>query len=173
IAAGFASDGTGYNDFALTRYDGGGNLDTSFGTNGKVKTAFSVLYDQANAMAVQSDGKIIAAGAVNSSGNTYDFALARYEASASEGAPSASEMINALKATVASYNLPKGIQTSLTAKLDAALSALASGDTATACGSIAAFKNEVRAQTGKKLTSSQASQITRDANQIRSALACQ
>jgi uncharacterized delta-60 repeat protein len=57
-----------------------GDLDSTFGIAGKVTSSFSGFGDQANAMAIQADGKIVAAGSTrtsNSDGNT-DFALARY-----------------------------------------------------------------------------------------------
>lgn len=55
-----------------------GDLDTSFGTGGKVITDFpGNAKNYINSLAIQSDGKIIAAGTVNS-GSSYDFALARY-----------------------------------------------------------------------------------------------
>jgi uncharacterized delta-60 repeat protein len=57
-----------------------GDLDSTFGIGGKVTSSFSGFGDQANAIAIQADGKIIAAGSTrtnNTDGNT-DFALARY-----------------------------------------------------------------------------------------------
>lgn len=50
-----------------------GDLDRSFGNRGKVITPFSEGFAVANDLAIQSDGKIVLAGAVESS-----FALARY-----------------------------------------------------------------------------------------------
>lgn len=55
----------------------GGDLDLSFGTGGKVITDFSADDDKGQAIAVQSDGKIIVAG-ITSVGSNFDFALARY-----------------------------------------------------------------------------------------------
>lgn len=55
---------------------GGGTLDPTFGTGGKVLTDFGGQ-DMAYGMAVQADGKVVAAGFENAGGN-YDFALARY-----------------------------------------------------------------------------------------------
>src|SRR5262245_495481 len=55
-------------DFALVRYNRDGSLDTTFGNNGKVATDFSGLGDRANALAIQSDGKIIVAGATHWNG---------------------------------------------------------------------------------------------------------
>jgi uncharacterized delta-60 repeat protein len=71
--------------FELARYNPNGSLDTSFGTGGIVTTSFPVGGSYAFALALQSDGKIIAAGTdyvdfhpSEDSSNT-DFALARYD----------------------------------------------------------------------------------------------
>ena len=78
ILAGTSSnvDGTDH-DFGLVRYNPDGSLDTSFDTDGKVTTDFGTGYDAASAIALQADGKILAAGHTNN-GNDVDFALARY-----------------------------------------------------------------------------------------------
>jgi uncharacterized delta-60 repeat protein len=70
--------GPGGTDFALARYNADGSLDTSFGGDGKVTTDFGGS-DFAAALALQPDGRIIAAG----TGNGTDFALARYNADGS------------------------------------------------------------------------------------------
>jgi uncharacterized delta-60 repeat protein len=62
-----------YVDFALARYNPDGSLDPGFGSGGKVTTDFDGHWDEAYAVAVQSDGKIVVAGT-----STGDFALARY-----------------------------------------------------------------------------------------------
>ena len=48
-------------DFALARYNPNGSLDTSFSGDGKRSTGFGGD-DAANAVALQADGKIVAAG---------------------------------------------------------------------------------------------------------------
>ncbi len=53
--------GTGQ-DFALVRYNSNGALDTSFGANGRVTTDFKGFGDNATAIVLQADGKILAAG---------------------------------------------------------------------------------------------------------------
>ena len=59
-----------------------GTLDRSFDIDGKVTTVFiSGQDDRVNSVALQADGKIVAAGV--SSGVTYAFALARYNADGS------------------------------------------------------------------------------------------
>lgn len=65
-------------DFALVRYNIDGSLDSSFGTNGKVRTPMGVSSnDIVYSVAVQNDNKIIVAG-TSSKGSVSDFALARY-----------------------------------------------------------------------------------------------
>src|SRR5262245_30199183 len=64
---------------AIAYQSGERNLDNTFGIGGKVITPFSSEFDAANAVAIQPDGKIIAAGqGGNSQTNDTDFALARY-----------------------------------------------------------------------------------------------
>src|SRR5207253_537657 len=49
-------------DFAIARYSMNGSLDTTFGTGGKVTTDIASSDDQAYAVVIQPDGKIIVAG---------------------------------------------------------------------------------------------------------------
>jgi hypothetical protein len=86
---------------------------------------------------------------------------------------SADDQINDLIELVESFDLPHGIEKSLITKLEDALAAVASGDTATACSSLTAFINESLAQSGKKLTADQATQLITAAQEIKSALGCQ
>jgi uncharacterized delta-60 repeat protein len=68
-------------DFALARYKIDGSLDASFGAGGRVQTDFFGFGDEAFAVAVQNDGRIIAAGISGNGGSEVengDFALARY-----------------------------------------------------------------------------------------------
>ena len=67
-------------DFALARYNADGSLDTTFDTDGLVITDFSSNLDQALAVVVQTDGKIVAAGSASLPTGGSDFALARYGA---------------------------------------------------------------------------------------------
>jgi len=69
------------NDFVIFRCDPDGSPDNSFGTEGKVVTDFAGFDDSADAVALQSDGKIVAAGFARN-GENYDFAVARYAADA-------------------------------------------------------------------------------------------
>lgn len=73
------TDVNGDRDFALARYDANGNLDTSFGTAGKVITDFAGFNDDAYAATLQADGKILVVGETGTGFST-DFAVARYNA---------------------------------------------------------------------------------------------
>ena len=76
----FSSDDSSDTDFGLARYNADGTLDPSFGNGGKVRTDFDGYNDDAMAVLVQPDGRIVAAGSAKNPFNFYDFALARYEA---------------------------------------------------------------------------------------------
>ena len=78
VAAGGAGLGPSNPKFALARYNTDGSLDTSFGVDGKVITDFTRGDDDAYSVALQADGKIVAAG--QSGGSNPKFALARYDA---------------------------------------------------------------------------------------------
>jgi uncharacterized delta-60 repeat protein len=65
--------------FALARYDTNGTLDPTFGGDGRVTTSFTDGEDGASAVAIQADGKIVAAGSANGSCFCSRFALARYD----------------------------------------------------------------------------------------------
>ena len=73
---------------------------------------------------------------------------------------------------VNSFHLAKGLQTSLDAKLTAALKAVKAGDTATACSDLSDFIGQVQAQSGKGLTTAQATQLVNEATVIRTRLGC-
>jgi hypothetical protein len=61
---------------------------------------------------------------------------------------------------------------SLHAKLAAALRLLDAGENSAVCGTLKAFLNSVRAQTGRTLTSAQAAELTADALRIRTVISC-
>ncbi|MEQ1762533.1 MAG: carboxypeptidase regulatory-like domain-containing protein [Pyrinomonadaceae bacterium] len=87
ISAGYAEgiSGTG-TDFALARYNADGSVDVSFGAGGRVTTAIGPgsNADVAYAVAIQTDGKIVAAGQADGIGGSgTDFAVVRYNADGS------------------------------------------------------------------------------------------
>jgi len=80
VVAGYLSDN--YNtSFAVVRYMADGVLDSLFGINGAVTTLFNggVGKDFGYSAAIQSDGKIVVAGASFNNGQGSSFAVARYD----------------------------------------------------------------------------------------------
>lgn len=64
-------------DFCLARYDPDGSLDATFGKDGLVTTDFGASFDVPWAVAIQDDGRIVAAGECGP-GASAVFCLARY-----------------------------------------------------------------------------------------------
>ena len=77
VLAGYASDVTTLEDFALARYHPNGSLDSTFGSNGKVTTDFNSDHDRGHAIVIQPDGKMVVAGYSGSALNQ-KFAVVRY-----------------------------------------------------------------------------------------------
>jgi uncharacterized delta-60 repeat protein len=65
-------------DFAVLRYLPNGVIDSTFSGDGKQTTTFNAADEEAFAVAVQPDGKILVAGTAQNIGTTSDFALARF-----------------------------------------------------------------------------------------------
>jgi uncharacterized delta-60 repeat protein len=78
VAAGMT--GCGHPNFALARYTTSGRLDPAFGGDGKVATIFAAANcsDAVKDVAIQADGKILAAGVAGCRNPHPEFALARY-----------------------------------------------------------------------------------------------
>jgi uncharacterized delta-60 repeat protein len=87
LAAGLAFSATLY-DFAVVRYTSDGAEDPSFGASGRVTTDFFGRNDGIRGLAVQPDGRIVAAGGAYDGTTTY-FALARYLSTGSVPVPEA------------------------------------------------------------------------------------
>src|SRR5262245_82010 len=80
VVAGVSNDGT-EDQFTLIRYGTDGMLDTAgFGTGGIVTTSVGTGDAAASGLALQADGKLVAAGQASNGTNT-DFALVRYDTS--------------------------------------------------------------------------------------------
>jgi uncharacterized delta-60 repeat protein len=80
------ANAAGDSDFALVRYNPDGSLDSSFGTGGKVTTPIGPSYDNAYALRLQPNGKIVVAGWHRVTGAPtyyYSFAVARYTSNGS------------------------------------------------------------------------------------------
>lgn len=80
VAAGYTFDGP-TDKFGLARYKTNGTLDGGFGAGGKVTTAMGSSAAAAHAVAIQANGKIVAAGSARNGSNSRVFALARYKTS--------------------------------------------------------------------------------------------
>jgi uncharacterized delta-60 repeat protein len=66
-------------DFGVIRYQASGALDTSFGTGGEARTAFTNFINGPNDAALQPDGKIVVVGDVSSADGTLnEFGVVRF-----------------------------------------------------------------------------------------------
>ncbi len=84
LLAGRAQSASRAMNFALARLDAFGAPDATFGTGGTVSTDFFGSSDQIEAVALDADGRAVAAGAVSTVGTSAtDFGLARYTLAAS------------------------------------------------------------------------------------------
>jgi hypothetical protein len=80
--------------------------------------------------------------------------------------------VDLLKADVQRVELPRGIERSLLAQLDAFGAAMDAGDHAAACDRLASYANHVDALAGKKIPQSPADGLLADAQMIGKALSC-
>jgi len=78
VAAGQSYNGANW-DFALTRYNTNGSLDTGFDSDGIATTSIASSHDTAFSVAVEPDGEIVVVGSTNTGANL-DFGLVRYSA---------------------------------------------------------------------------------------------
>ena len=86
--------GKGGDHFALVRYNPDGSLDTGFGVGGKVTTSIAAPGSEAYALALQPDGKLVAAGRTweeNQGKIMSMFALVRYNPNGSRDTSFGSE----------------------------------------------------------------------------------
>ncbi|MCP4966187.1 MAG: hypothetical protein GY926_13250, partial [bacterium] len=77
VVGGYSWNGTDY-DFAVTRYNTDGSLDSSFGTGGTVVTSITSGDDYLTGLALQADGKILATG-FDHNGSEYEYIVVRYD----------------------------------------------------------------------------------------------
>jgi uncharacterized delta-60 repeat protein len=79
VAAGYVTPATfDRRDFALARYHPDGALDATFGSGGSVTTTFPGSLNEARAVLLRPDGRLVAGGTATRSGGSTDFALAGY-----------------------------------------------------------------------------------------------
>jgi uncharacterized delta-60 repeat protein len=99
VVVGGVNNQSGLADFGLVRYNNDGTLDSTFGDGGRARTDFGGSgVDRADALAIQADGKLVAAGRAGGK-----FALVRYD---SDGTPDAG------------FGRAGKVTTNLTSKLD-------------------------------------------------------
>jgi hypothetical protein len=85
---------------------------------------------------------------------------------------SASQGLAALRAEVASSAIVPDLRRALTAKLDAAIAAIAAGKTKSACSALADFAKQVKAQRGKAISETTANDWIAQVTAIRAATGC-
>jgi hypothetical protein len=103
----------------------------------------------------------------NPLGNDYFLESFVSDSTVSCGTSAAQQLANLIKAVT---GIAPG--SSYADKLTQVQADIAAGDTATTCSDLRAFINEVNAESGKKLTASQASALVASAQQIQSTLGC-
>ena len=128
------------------------------------------MTEQLNDITVLPDGRIRVVW-----GSDEDGFDARNIKAATFSLYSPTDLLQQLIDKVAELDLRRGIANSLNAKLEnaqAALAAAQSADSSSACGMLSAFIHEVQAQSGKAITTQDATQLINLANQVRAGLAC-
>ncbi len=80
--------------------------------------------------------------------------------------------IEGLIELIVSFDIHHGIEHALVVKLEHAIEAIDAGDMDAACGRLRAFINQVNAQTGKKISETQAEELLEGADEIRYSLGC-
>lgn len=77
VVGGYAYTNVANSYIAMARYHTGGSLDSTFGTGGIVTTTVGPRIDNVYSVAIQTDGRIVAAG-TSYNGSNYDFLVLRY-----------------------------------------------------------------------------------------------
>ena len=86
--------------------------------------------------------------------------------------PTPSRQVSLISDVLAGLQLTDGTANSLQKKLERAATSLAAGDKAGGCTALQDFMNEVRAQSGKKITTSDANRLIGMATAIRTQIGC-
>lgn len=131
-----------------------GTLGTAVGIQ-VVGTSFAVGVDLANGVANGATGSVV-----------------RMVTDGLAPAVSPDEQLAALDAALDNTGVAPSTAQPLRSKLDAAQAALDRDNVGAACNQLAAFENQVRAQSGKKLTTAQADDLLARSAALRSSLAC-
>jgi uncharacterized delta-60 repeat protein len=83
VAAGGSTQPQSSSTVALARYNADGSLDSTFGSNGTVRTNVGIFGSHAESVALQTDGKIVVGGESEQAGNLLPFTLLRYNSDGS------------------------------------------------------------------------------------------
>lgn len=108
VAAGYGINNSNY-EFCLTKYNVNGSLDNTFDADGIVTTNLASYYSYAFSVAMQPDGKIVAAGSAQITNGGDDFSITRYNNSISTGINAGAEQ----NAEIIIFPNPFSIQTTL------------------------------------------------------------
>lgn len=168
VAAGAASGNNTF--FAIARFNPNGTPDTTFGNGGAILTTFPpTIGQEAYGLALQTDGRLVAAGRAEVSteggGYTHEFAVARYQG----GEQTPAQLLSALGQAVVGV----GPGTSLADKVAQASTYLSNNDIADTCSTLTAFIRQVNgAQRGMMISASEATTLITVANQIKTLLGC-
>jgi hypothetical protein len=141
-------------DFATIILDSDGNLLHELRYDGPASGI-----DEAYLVAVDPLGNIYVFGTSEGIGTYYDMTLIKYSVSPEEA-------LENLIAYVQNMDIADGIKNSLVSKLENAQKSLEKGNEKAALNQFSAFINEVEAQSGKKLTSFQATKLTASLNTL-------
>lgn len=148
-----------------------GTADTADGSQHAFVYDQGQIADLADLIAPDTGIEPVFAAGVNPSGQIVGWASVGADTHAFLATP-ATHSVDDLIAEVESYDLPGGTANSLLVKLRHARDALDGCGTGSACGRLAAFTNEVRAQAGKKLTDEQAAALLAAVQEIIATLGC-
>ena len=109
VAAGYSTNSSNATAFALMRLNSDGSYDDTFGTSGLLRTTIADgagTNDEANAIAVESDSTIVAAGFSSDGSSNLGFALAKYNSQNSSGStPPTVQASNAAFSSITSSSM--------------------------------------------------------------------
>ncbi len=160
------------------------NLPTNITTNATSPQGATVPYTPPTA--VDEDSPLPAVSCTPASGSTFAIGTTTVTCTVSDSddTPSAvsqtftvtvkgaAQQISDLITTVQGLSIASGLKASLVDQLQTVLADLQANNTAQACLDLTSFINHVKAQSGKGLTTSQATQLLTAATRIKAVLAC-
>lgn len=134
-------------DFAIARYESDGELDSLFGSGGKVTTDLGSNNDVALAVDVRAHGQIVAVGYSRQPETNFDIAIARY-LSIETPQVLIDILTSDVETLVADETLSNGQGSSLLSKLEASTQQADREQIDSAINQLEAFKNQLDAFVG-------------------------